>query len=80
MNTDKQPPTKLEWPAALCPSDLLDMDERIEMAILNGYRPTTYGDIKATHAICRHGCIVPADADDHTCSWNLIVLNKKGTQ
>jgi len=58
-----------------CSSDLLDADERAEMAVLNGYRPKTYGDAKATHAICRHGCIVPSDADDHTCSWTLLVSN-----
>ena len=67
--------TALKRPAAVCASDLLDHDERIEMAALNGYRVKTYGDQKGTHAICKHGVIVPANADHHTCSWMLLVCN-----
>ena len=50
-------------------------EECAAMAARNGYRVATHGDLKATHAICRHGYIVPADADDHTCSWSLLVSN-----
>lgn len=56
----------------------LDADERTELGILNGFRLKQYGDRTATHAICKHGEIVPADADSHTCSWTrLVAFNEK---
>jgi hypothetical protein len=51
----------------------LDTQERAEIAEKRGYRLATCGDPKPTHGICRHGRIVSADADDHTCSWTLLV-------
>lgn len=50
----------------------LSVPYRIEMAEKAGYRVATYGD-RATHAICIHGVIADLSANDHMCSWILLV-------
>lgn len=40
-----------------------------------GYRVQTFGDLVATHARCRHGVVVAAGADDHACSWTMLLAN-----
>jgi len=43
------------------------------MKIPADMRPANMSE-KPTHAICsRHGVVVPADADDHTCGWIMLV-------
>jgi len=39
------------------------------MKIPDGYRRQRYEDKRATHAICKCGELVPADADSHRCRW-----------
>lgn len=53
---------------------VLNSDERTETAN-NEYRVQTFGDLVATHARCRHGVIVAAGADDHACSWTMLLAN-----
>lgn len=41
-----------------------------EVKIPPGFRKQLYGDKTPTHFICRkHGRLVPAGADDHSCTW-----------
>jgi len=57
--------------------ELLDDDERESIASKNGYRVMRYGDGIATHAICRHGRIVPVTDDSHTCGWIYLVPSNR---
>lgn len=45
---------------------------------LPGFRLWLWGDcIPPTHAVCRHGVLVPATADSHACTWQLLVEVKE---
>ena len=61
----------------LAPTALLDDDERESIAAANGYKVMRYGDNNATHAICRHGRIIPVTDNSHTCGWIYLVSSKK---
>lgn len=71
MTTDSQ--TTGDSGRRLAPTALLDDDERESIAAANGYKVMRYGDNNATHAICRHGRIVPVTDDSHQCNWIYLV-------
>ena len=60
--------------------NFFDADERHKIAALNGFRLKTYGDERATHAMCRHGIIVAANAEHHTCLWTMLVSSKEKSE
>jgi len=56
--------------------DWIDEEAMRQKAQDAGFRVATWGDRdKATHAVCRHGRIVPIDTDSHVCQWTPLVPN-----
>lgn len=50
--------------------DWIDEEKMRQKAQTAGFRVATWGDGEnATHAVCRHGHVVPIDTESHICLW-----------